>query len=320
MTDPAASVVIPSRGGARRLPSLLAALRAQTVTDCEIVVVLDGDIDGSAAAVEAAARSGVPVRSVVLPVNRGRSAALNAGFAEARGSVLIRCDDDLLPAAHFVEAHLRRHAEASDPIGVIGLTRNVFSPSPYARAYGRARDEKARRAAYLAPADDRWRFWAANVSVTRQVYDTVGEYSTDYRQYGWEDVDWGYRLVQAGFTLVLAPEVETPHLGAPASTVARLAKAYDSGAASVTFMRRHGAGLLDSSWPPAGLWDQMVFTLAAVGGRGALLAWGGLADRVADLLPSYVAEKYVALLVESAALSGRFRSAAETIRSVAVSR
>ena len=40
------SVVIPSRGGAERLPRILAALVAQQGSDWEAVVVLDGDIDG----------------------------------------------------------------------------------------------------------------------------------------------------------------------------------------------------------------------------------------------------------------------------------
>ena len=45
------SVVIPSRGGAQRLPRILDALVAQQGSVWEAVVVLDGDIDDSAAVV-----------------------------------------------------------------------------------------------------------------------------------------------------------------------------------------------------------------------------------------------------------------------------
>ena len=44
-TRPELSVVVPSRGGARRLPRLLSALaEQQSAPDFEICVVLDGDV------------------------------------------------------------------------------------------------------------------------------------------------------------------------------------------------------------------------------------------------------------------------------------
>ncbi|MCV5935170.1 glycosyltransferase, partial [Escherichia coli] len=76
---PTASLVIPSRGGAARLPHLIDALRAQTTQDWEAIVVIDGDVDNSASVVEAA-RDELPIHSIVFPENRGRSAELNEGF------------------------------------------------------------------------------------------------------------------------------------------------------------------------------------------------------------------------------------------------
>ena len=83
-----ASVIVPSRGGAERLPRLLDALSRQTYESWEAVIVLDGDIDGSASVVER--YSHLPVQVLVFPENRGRVAALNAGFAAADGDVLYR--------------------------------------------------------------------------------------------------------------------------------------------------------------------------------------------------------------------------------------
>ena len=54
MSTPALSVVVPTRGGAARLPVLLDALAAQAVPEpWEVVVVLDGDVDGSRDVIEA---------------------------------------------------------------------------------------------------------------------------------------------------------------------------------------------------------------------------------------------------------------------------
>lgn len=66
----------------QRLPVLLNALSNQDTIDFEVVVVLDGDIDGSADFLRAAAEAvAFALRCIVFPENRGRSAALNAGFA-----------------------------------------------------------------------------------------------------------------------------------------------------------------------------------------------------------------------------------------------
>src|SRR5664279_5470987 len=175
-----ASIVIPSRGGAERLPRLLTALAAQTYPDWEEIVVIDGDIDNSEAVVARYAH--LPIRSVVFPENRGRVAALNAGFAEATGDVLIRCDDDLVTSPDYVAGHVR--ATSAGDRGAVGLYINVLPDTPYARVYGRHADERHRADAYLTPRDLQYRYWAGNCSVARAVYDSVGGYDPRYRAYG----------------------------------------------------------------------------------------------------------------------------------------
>jgi glycosyltransferase involved in cell wall biosynthesis len=304
--------VVPTRGGARRLPKLLDTLRAQTTRDFEVIVVVDGDTDDSVGVLDRI-RGDLELRVIAFPENRGRSAALNAGFAAARGSVLIRCDDDLLPGPDYVAGHVARHASARAAVGVIGLSRNVFRPSAYARAYGRSRDIQFRESAYAENPERFWRYWAANVSVTRETFDWVGRYDETYRAYGWEDVDWGYRLVRLGVPIVLAPELETVHTGPAPTTAARIRKAYDSGAARGRFVAKHGSAVfgLDRAGGDsgAGLWGRVVAAFAAVFGRRGLVILGKLVDATADYLPKYVAEKSISLLVESAALSGRRRTA-----------
>src|SRR5687768_2980901 len=127
--EPAATVVVPTRAGRARVETLLGLLEAQDTTDFDVVVVIDGDVDGTAAHLEQRASS-VAVRVVAFPSNRGRSAALNAGIEEALGRVVIRCDDDLEPGPDFVRSHVAAHEGAAR--GVIGLYRNVFPGTPYA--------------------------------------------------------------------------------------------------------------------------------------------------------------------------------------------
>jgi len=294
--------VIPSRGGAARLPHLFAALRAQTSPSWEAIVVLDGDIDGSASVVADAARTGLPVSAIVFPENRGRSAALNAGFAQATAAVLIRCDDDLRPKPDYVAAHLAAHA--GETVGAVGAVQNVFPETPYARAYGTARDGRFRIDAYAAPAERRWRYWCGNVSVTRETYDLVGDYDEGFRAYGWEDVDWGYRLARRGVPVVLAPELETPHHIAAVTTEMRVKRAFYSGAAKLTFAAKHGEQVLGARQPGQGAWGRLIDRTAARYGLEELLTRARRADAALDRMPRWAAEKRVSWLVEAAALSG----------------
>ena len=298
---PKASIVVPSRGGAVRLPHLFSSLRAQTEPSWEAIVVIDGDVDDSESVVAAAGDE--RIRAIVFPENRGRSAALNTGFAAARGEVLIRCDDDLRPAPDYVASHVECHSGL--PTGAIGLYLNKYPATPYARAYGYERDERFRRDAYATDPRRQWRYWAGNVSVTRTTYDRVGEYDTAFRAYGWEDIDWGYRAFVEGVNVRLVPQIETPHFIAATTTATRVTRAFLSGAARRRFEAKHGLQALgDDAGSALHLWGGLVDFSARVLDLRGIQRCARVIDRIADRMPRYTAEKCIALLVESAAKSG----------------
>lgn len=303
-SEPSASVIVPSYQGASRLPRLLGRLARQTVSAerFEIIVVIDGHVDDSVDVVNMAAHGGLPVRAIVLDRNRGRVTALNTGFKAANGDVLIRCDDDLAPGPDFVESHIARHRSSDRLIGVVGLTRDILAPSPYARAYGRRRSQAALTSSYHGDLPT-WRHWAANCSLLRETWEEVGHYDISYRHYGWEDVDYGYRLHSAGFEVVIAPELETPHYGAATSTLSRAMRAYHSGAARKTFSSLH-PDTLPVLIPGNGPWGRLVGMTAHLGSEARFQALATLTDRLLPMLPQRFGEKLVALSVESAVLAG----------------
>lgn len=297
-----ASVVVPSRGGAQRLPHLLTCLSQQTNQQWEAIVVLDGDIDDSESVVEKLKRD-LPVRTIVFPENRGRVAALNAGFSEANGDVLIRCDDDLRPGRDYIEEHVNAHAE--EPCGAVGLVRNVLPENAYGRVYGQATDIAFREQAYASPASARWRYWAANVSTTRELWDAVGPYDSDYRAYGWEDVDWGYRLARLGVAIKLIPALETPHHAAAISTHSRASRAFHSGAARHTFEKKHGTSMFPQPEDAhKGPWELLVHTLARATTNDRIDTWAPRIDAILPMLPRSIAQKMVAATVEASAEAG----------------
>lgn len=279
---------------------LFDALAAQEIEESwEAVIVIDGDVDGSSAIVDRASAS-LPVRRVTFDDNLGRSAALNAGFADSQGRVLVRCDDDLVPQPDYLDRHLAAHADRE--VGVVGLYRNIYPETTYARVYGREWDERFRRDAYAVDGDELWRYWAGNASVTREVWDRVGPYDTQFRAYGFEDVDWGYRLRQAGVPIILEPDLETDHRIAATTSAIRAQRAFYSGAARRRFELKHGIDT--ASEAPVNAWERVVHTTADGLNERRSQQLGSMIDASARFIPDRVAGKLVALSIEAAARAG----------------
>lgn len=307
MPSLALSVVVPTRAGATRLPALLDALAAQELDDpWEVVVVLDGDVDGSREVIEAYADR-LRVKLLELSTSGGVSAALAAGYDEARGEIVLRCDDDLTPTAGFLAGHLVRHRDRQPdaaPLGIISLTRDVFADTTYAEAYGRPANERLRDQAYARPAGDRWMHWAACNSVPRAAYEAAGGFDPDmtYR----EDSELGLRLAKAGVEMVLAPELEVEHRGPAPDTASRAGRAFTSGASTVTFDDRHPGTRAHAAAASRTAWGRAVELAARrIGSREDATTLGRRIDRALPRLPRRAHGKAIAWAVEAAAVAGR---------------
>ncbi|MCF6376295.1 glycosyltransferase [Nocardioides KLBMP 9356] len=315
MTDLAVSVVVPTRGGASRLPVLLDALAAQVIdAPWEVVVVIDGEVDDSRSLLESYVDR-VPLRVIERAGGDGVAAALAQGYAEARGEYVLRCDDDLTPPPGLVAGHLARHRDRTSdaaPLGVISLTRDVFPDTPYAAAYGRPANERLLAEAYARPSDERWRHWAACNSVSKAAYDAVGGFDTTmgYR----EDSELGLRLAKAGVEIVIDPDLEVEHRGPAPDTATRAARAFTSGASTRDFDERH-PGRHSAAARPSSAWERVVGTAAArIDSRTSAHALGARVDAALPRLPRRVRGKAVALAVEAAAVAGRRVGDAQWVR------
>lgn len=302
---PIASVVIPSHGGAHRLPRVLDALAVQDLTDAwEVVLVLDGVIDHSPALAEQY-RGRLPLRLLRHDVAEGVASALTTGFNAARGRYLIRVDDDLDPPSHFVADHLRAHAGRADRV-VLALTRDVFPETPYAQAYGRPANAAALAAAYAQRPDARWQHLAASFSLHRDAWRRSGGFDQNFA-YG-EDGEFGYRLFRLGLTFVIDPRLEVAHTGPATSAAVRVPRAFVSGASRRAFSRAHPEAVRPTalaSGAKAAVWTGLVAALASVvRSPAAFRRVGVVVDLALPRLPSGLGRRLTALAVEAAARSG----------------
>lgn len=88
------SVIIPVYNCEAYLPECIASLRAQTLTQMEMIFVCDASPDGSLSLLRKAEQEDKRIRVIAFEENQGVSAARNAGMEAARGEFIGFCDGD----------------------------------------------------------------------------------------------------------------------------------------------------------------------------------------------------------------------------------
>jgi GT2 family glycosyltransferase len=311
MADVAASVVVPTHGGARRLPVLLEALVHQDFTGAwELLVAVDGVVDDTQEVLDSYADR-LPLRVLVTPEPRGVVATLNDAFGQARGRVLVRCDDDLTPAPDFLRRHLAWHEGRTD-VGVVGPTRDVFPDTRYAAVYGRPANRRLLAAIYARDADSTWMSWAAHNSLHREAWARAGGFDPRF-VYG-QDSELGWRLKQQGVRIIVDPALELEHRGPSTTATGRVPRAYVSGASRKLFDQVHPGARPPAPRPRglAGAWDGAVTAVAvSVRSPAGYERLGRLVDRAIPYLPDGIAGRLVALAVEAAGRSGQRHGSAD---------
>ncbi|MEO1366230.1 MAG: glycosyltransferase [Acidobacteriota bacterium] len=113
---PRVSAVIPTWNRPRRVLEAVASVLAQTVPALEVLVVDDGSVDGTAAALAGLRTPGV---RVISAPHRGVSAARNVGIERARGEwvAFLDSDDTWLPGK--LERQLGALAAAPEPYRLV---------------------------------------------------------------------------------------------------------------------------------------------------------------------------------------------------------
>ena len=105
MTDPVVSVVMPTYNAEAFVDAAVSSIRAQTVTDFELIAIDDGSQDRT---VEILTQHAVvdPRIKVLRRTHRGISDTLNEGIAASRGAFIARMDADDVAVPQRLERQL----------------------------------------------------------------------------------------------------------------------------------------------------------------------------------------------------------------------
>ena len=244
---PTASVVMPTHGRRHSLLRVLLALDRQQVPDgtFEVVVVCDGDVDGSAAASEALApRLSYPLR-VLRQHNQGPAAARNTGVDAARADLIIFLDDDVVPDVRLVGLHLAAH-QGQDCLVTIGP---LLPPTDAQLSVWCAWEERVLCEQYDAMLAGRWsatyrQFYTGNAAAPRALIVAAGGFNPSFRRA--EDVELALRLQDHGARFSFLPDARSWHyVERTFAAWLQMPSAY--GAADVAMARAGRRGVLRST-------------------------------------------------------------------------
>lgn len=206
-SPPRFSVIVPTRGRRELVLRLVRQLRDQEFTNFDVVVVIDGPNDGTAAALRALE---LPFGLTVLEQeHRGAAAARNAGAAVASGEILLFLDDDMAPDPALLAEHERSHrAGAQLVLGHLPLDP-ASPPTAVAARIGGWAERRRDRLVRAAPAVAMPELISGQMSLPRAAFEELGGFDTAFTRGGLvpgADRDFGYRARRAGLTTVFNPD------------------------------------------------------------------------------------------------------------------
>ena len=125
---PSLSVVIPAYNEVESLTPLVDGIvSVLDRLDCpawEIILIDDGSTDGTSELMRALAAERRGVKAILFRANFGKSAALMAGFGEAKGDIVITMDADLQDDPQEIPAFIEMIAEGYDLVSGWKKTRH----------------------------------------------------------------------------------------------------------------------------------------------------------------------------------------------------
>jgi glycosyltransferase involved in cell wall biosynthesis len=200
---PELSVVIPTHNRREFLRACLDSFEQQSAPadTFEVVVVIDGSADGTAAMLSDFAASFE--LSILTQPQAGASAARNAGAGRASGRVLLFVDDDMTAAPSLVAAHLAAHRTQERIAGVGVIARRI--PATADRfALLRAEASRSHYEHLLTRPPRYLDCYGGNCSVSHSMFTEIGGFSVDLPVLN--DLEFAFRLREAGARFVFVPE------------------------------------------------------------------------------------------------------------------
>ena len=197
------SIIVPVHGGGQSFRRCLESIAVARSAEDELIVVADGDSDGSWRLAE-----DVDAIIVQIPEPQGPASARNLGAEKAHGDILFFTDADVtIPpdALRQVEVEFEKEPRLAALIGSYDDTPEVPNfLSQYKNLFHHHTHQTA--------CEDASTFWGACGAIRRRIFLEMGGFDATYRHPSIEDIELGYRLKSAGYHIRLLKSLQVKHL------------------------------------------------------------------------------------------------------------
>jgi glycosyltransferase involved in cell wall biosynthesis len=200
--QPTISVIVPVHNGGESFHRCLASI-FQATPPQEVIVVVDGDTDGSWLVAD---RLGAQV--IRLPVAGGPGRARNEGARHAGGEILFFVDSDVTVPADAVSRVADLFTRDPSLTALIGS----YDDEPAAPNFLSQYKNLLHHYVHQSAREEASTFWGACGAIRRDAFMALGGFDEGYGRPSVEDIELGYRLRQTGHTILLCKELQVKHL------------------------------------------------------------------------------------------------------------
>jgi len=197
------SVITPVHHGGEKFRRCLSSIVAAVPPADEIIVVADGDTDGSSLLAE---EFGVKV--VRIPVPRGPAHARNLGAQSAQGDILFFIDADVVITPYTIGKVKSSFRKTSTLAALFGS----YDDEPGERNFLSQYKNLIHHYIHQRSREEASTFWAGCGAIRRQIFMEIGGFDESYRKPSIEDIELGYRLNRTGYPIRLSKNLQVKHL------------------------------------------------------------------------------------------------------------
>lgn len=201
-TSPAVSIVIPVHNGGDSFRKCLLRL-SQWANTAEVIVVADGDSDGSWKLAET---HGFKV--IRLSESGGPARARNVGAQAASADILFFVDADVEIHPTTVSRVICAFQQHPDMAALIGSYDDTPGATNFLSQYKNLFHHYTHQEARVEAST----FWGACGAIRKDIFLELGGFDEAYRTPCIEDIELGYRLRQAGHNIRLFKYIQVKHL------------------------------------------------------------------------------------------------------------
>ncbi len=161
--------------------------------------------------------------------NQGKVNARNRAIRKARGELILLTDADIIPEKNLIEEHIRAHQKHKNT-AFAGQTIRLRSENV---------TDTELPTKFKPLQKIPWSYFlTGNLSVRRETIIKAGLFDENFKEYGWEDIELGYRLHKMGVKLRFLPSALNHHIH-PVAKEDFLNIMYKMGKSAIIFYKKH---------------------------------------------------------------------------------